>query len=146
MNPAYEKLAELLMENFTLAQKQPSGVWLRIPDNISGASRRSSTDFHPCLVFSIHTRQHGFIELWVRSTSIDGTLPRYILHDAHLHSNSSVCPLNRRAVLDVKSVKRIPKRVLERYAPQCVENDQTWLRLFERCCLSLHNKTYSSVI
>ena len=145
MNPAYEAIAQLLTGAIEVGENQPPGVWLRLPDSVTRISGNKQDQYHPCLAFSLQNRRHGFIEIWIRSTSISGEIPRVITHEPHQHHSSSNCPLTQLAYIDVKSLKRIPKVILERYPPRCVEKDLIWLRTFQRCCIKIHNKTYHSV-
>ena len=146
MNPAYEALAQVLTGAIKVEENQSPGVWLRLPDSVTRISKSQSDEYHPCVVFSLRNRKQGFIEVWIRSTSISGELPRVITHEAHPHAKTLNCPLKQQAKIDVKSLKRIPKIILERYPPICIEKDLAWLRTFQRCCIKVHNKTYQSIL
>lgn len=136
MQDLLEQLCDITLGKSTIEEPTKPGSWYKITDDVTRIKQRSPQTIHPCLVLDISTLKYGYVDLWVRTTSVAGDFPEFIPHRAHEHGTGKTCGINVDANICVKSVKRIPSIKFGSPKPICSE-DIKWVGFFDRCYLAV---------
>ena len=132
-----EQLCRVTLGQETVREMNTEVAWYLISDAVSSIKARSFQDSHPVLVIEQSHLKFGFVNVWIRTTSGSGFIPKWIPHSSHAQSNSHKCPLNRDAYINVEKSRRIPATHILRIRPCCTVEDDSWVRSFEMCLSAL---------
>ncbi len=128
-----EQLCRVTLAQESNSETYPEVAWYLISDAISNIKARNFQDSHPALVLNQTNLKFGFVNIWIRTTSGSGFIPKWIPHSSHRQINSHICPLNRDAYLNVAKSRKIPATHVLRNKPCCTQEDDAWVRSFELC-------------
>ena len=110
------------------------GDWFLIPDNSTGIREKYELSVHPVFIPDGGVQNpYGLVDVWIRSASMTGEMPEWLLHRAHFHDRNSNCPLKLDASIAIAKPKRIGGYNFRRIEPICHENDKVWLNSFYSC-------------
>ena len=137
MGVLLEKLCRASYPDIELDDDLGRIYWYMAPDGITQIKSRDFNQSHPILVIDESTLKYGFIKSWIRTSTGDGNLPRWLPHMAHEQSRQLRCPLNKDANVDLKRFCKIPGTHFLRVSRSCEELDQEWIRSFRICLEAL---------
>ena len=131
MGELQHKLLEAL---FTLNSDEdsiPEGSWYLLPDRTVRILEKYKSSSHPGFIPDGGlVDPYGIVYVWLRSTTLNGEMPEWLIHASHFHDKSSKCPLNKVGIVGIANPRRIGAYNFKNLAPKCRENDKIWLNSF----------------
>lgn len=134
MGELQHKLLEAL---FTLNSDEDSiseGSWYLLPDRTVRILEKYKSSSHPGFIPDGGlVDPYGIVYVWLRSTTLTGEMPEWLIHGAHFHDRKLKCPLNKVGSVGVANPRRIGAYNFRNLIPKCRENDKVWLNSFYAC-------------
>jgi hypothetical protein len=110
------------------------GDWFLIPDKSTGIREKYELSAHPVFIPDGGVQNpYGLVDVWIRSASMTGEMPDWLLHRAHFHDRNSNCPLKLDGAIGIAKPKRIGGYNFRRIERICHESDKVWLNSFYSC-------------
>lgn len=141
MGELQHKLLEAL---FTLNSDEDSiseGSWYLLPDRTVRILEKYKSSSHPGFIPDGGlVDPYGIVYVWLRSTSLTGEMPEWLIHGSHFHDRTLKCPLDQVGLVGVANPRKIGAYNFRNLTPKCRENDKVWLNSFYACreqCRSL---------
>jgi hypothetical protein len=128
---------KLLEALFPLASEVDSiaeGDWFLVPDNSMRILEKYNSSAHPGFIPDGGLIDpFGVVDVWIRSTSLTGEMPEWLVHGAHSHERTTECPLNRNGSVGIAIPRKVGAYNFRKLKPTCRETDKIWLNSFYAC-------------
>lgn len=110
------------------------GDWFLIPDNSTRILEKYDSSAHPGFIPDGGlVDPFGIVQVWIRSASLSGEMPEWLIHSAHFHDRTSECPLNRIGSVGIANPRKVGAYNFRNLKPKCHETDKIWLNSFYAC-------------
>ncbi len=134
MREFQNKLLEALLSLDTNESQFAVGDWYLIPDYSSRIKEKYRSSSHPGFVIeSDRINSSGYVEVWIRSTTTSGEMPKWLNHNSHFHDKTSKCILDKDGWVGVGFPRKVGAYNFRTLVSTCRESDEIWLRSFHRC-------------
>jgi len=137
MQDLLNQLVQIALKGTPEPGLQEPGTWYMFCDYDTGIKARNPNKMHPCFMPGGRSIKNGRVDIWFRSTTREGLVPEYLKHPPHSHPTNKECPCNVDAHITLRGYKSLPAEILLKSRPRCVENNQEWLKNFQRCYFAI---------
>lgn len=128
------KLLEALFVLNSSDDSITNGSWYLVPDRTTRILEKYNSSSHPGFIPDGGiVDSYGIVYVWLRSTTLTGEMPEWLIHGSHFHDRTLRCPLNQVGVVGVANPRRIGAYNFRNLSPKCRENDKVWLNSFYAC-------------
>ena len=134
MGDLQRKLLEALFPLTSDINSIAEGDWFLVPDNSIRILEKYNSSAHPGFIPDGGLIDpFGIVDVWIRSTSLTGEMPEWLVHGAHLHERTTECPLNRNGTVGIAIPRKVGAYNFRKLKPACRETDKIWLNSFYAC-------------
>lgn len=134
MSELQHKLLAALFPLTSNVDSIAEGDWFLIPDISSRILEKYDSSAHPGFIPDGGLMDpFGIVHVWIRSTSLSGEMPEWLIHNAHFHDRTSACPLNRNGAVGIANPRKVGAYNFRNLKPKCHETDKIWLNSFYAC-------------
>jgi hypothetical protein len=128
------KLLEALFPLTTDVDSIAEGEWFLIPDNSTRILEKYDSSVHPVFIPDGGlVDPFGLVDVWIRSASLTGEMPKWLIHGAHIHDKVAECPLKRNGTVGISTPRKVGAYNFRNLKPKCHEVDKVWLNSFYAC-------------
>ena len=128
------KLLEALFPLTSPVDSIKEGDWFLIPDNSTRILEKYDSSAHPGFIPDGGlVDPFGIVLVWIRSASLSGEMPEWLIHGAHYHDRTTECPLNRNGSVGIAIPRKVGAYNFRNLKPKCHETDKIWLNSFYAC-------------
>ena len=128
------KLLEALFPLTTDVDSIAEGEWFLIPDNSTRILEKYDSSVHPVFIPDGGlVDPFGLVDVWIRSASLTGEMPKWLIHGAHIHDKVTECPLKRNGTVGISTPRKVGAYNFRNLKPKCHEVDKVWLNSFYAC-------------
>jgi hypothetical protein len=128
------KLLEALFVLDSSDDSIANGSWYLVPDRTTRILEKYNSSSHPGFIPDGGIADpYGIVYVWLRSTTLTGEMPEWLIHGSHFHDRTLRCPLDQVGVVGVANPRKIGAYNFRNLSPKCRENDKVWLNSFYAC-------------
>lgn len=134
MGELQHKLLEALFPLTSTVDSIAEGDWFLIPDNSTRILEKYDSSAHPVFIPDGGlVDPFGIVYVWIRSSSLSGEMPEWLIHGAHFHDRTTDCPLNLNGSVGIAIPRKVGAYNFRNLKPKCHETDKIWLNSFYAC-------------
>jgi hypothetical protein len=134
MGELQHKLLEAMFKLNSDEESISDGSWYLIPDQSLRILEKYESSSHPGFIPDGGlVDPYGIVYVWLRSTSLTGDMPEWLIHGSHFHDRTLKCPLDQVGIVGVANPRRLGAHNFRNLTPKCRETDKVWLNSFYAC-------------
>jgi len=134
MGELQHKLLEALFSLNSDEESISDGSWYLVPDLSVRILEKYKSSSHPGFIPNGgRVDPYGIVYVWLRSTSLTGEMPEWLIHGPHFHARNLNCPLDQVGLVGVANPRRVGAYNFRNLTPKCRETDKVWLNSFYAC-------------